>query len=139
MVSIWEGDQSYPMRLAEKTAVRLNKKTANKYPLFEAAGILEKQTPEEIEARYSKHNNDYAQKMIAMWNSNAKEAAERVRQVAAIIPEEKLKELEAYRVRTFPHEAEYDLSFWKKHLPEGGNSNVANFGNLNTHNTTNGN
>lgn len=73
--------------------------------------------------------------MIDMWNRVAKEASELVRRVAASVPEEKLKELEAYRVRTFPHEGEYDQSFWKKYLPEGGNTNVANLSNHNTSNT----
>ena len=126
MVSIWDGDMSYPMRLAVKTAVRLNKKEANKYPLFESAGILEKTTPEQVEEKYSRHNVEFAKQMIDMWNRNAQDASNLVRQVAALVTEENLKELEAYRVRVFPHAAEYDLSYWKKQLPEGGNNGTSN-------------
>lgn len=114
----WEGDVSYSLEKAERNAKRKNKKADGAAPLFAFAGLVNHITPEELKRKYDISNQAYAKQLTESENGFAEEASKLVREVAKLVSEDELLELENYRVRVYSNDVVYDCEFWRKKLGE---------------------
>jgi len=114
MLAVWSDPEPYALVNAERAAKRINQKTRQAAPLLAYAGMVEAVTAEQLQRDRDISNQRYCQHIRDHIYKNCEKAKKLVMEASRHFPDDVLMQHEAYRVKTYPHELEYDLEYWTK-------------------------
>lgn len=95
-------------------AERHNKRTAKRFPLFAAAGVLHEVVQPWTAQSVERMVDGYQERMTAFRRQQHADGARMRGQVMGAIGPEATLELDRRFARTYPHKSEYFAEFWRQ-------------------------